>query len=511
MLELLATGSNLAQSNGFTKLQAAALSAMPQGVVISDARRPEIPIIYCNQGFEELTGYTLDEIKNRNCRFLQGPLTDPAAVEEIRAAIRGGRQCEIVLCNYRKDGSPFWNALTIAPIRNRKGEVTHFVGVQTDISAVKAMEQQLLQTQKMEALGQLAGSVAHDFNNLLTIIIGYSEILLDGGHSVETTVELLEQIQGAGKRAASLTRQLLSFSRKQAAQLQAVDLNSVVLGMENILNRLCQGTSQLSLVLEDSLPPVLGDSGHFEQMLLNLVVNARDAVEENGRVLISTRLTEVAEDAIGTISPGLYAVLSVEDNGCGMDWETQAKIFQPFFTTKAVGHGTGIGLATVQKLVEQAGGTIRVNSEPSVGTTFELLIPVAPALDEARLPALTASCRGPEILLFVDEDDEVREVSRRMLELHGYTVIGCATLQQAVTLIAEREAVPELLIVEQRAIEKDRSGSLEKLRSLRPLKLLLTTGAAQESVTIPAGIQDLLIKPFTSQSLATQVRRLLDA
>ena len=360
------------------RLRDRAISAATQGILITEPAQPENRIIYASPGFERLTGYSADEVIGWNCRFLQGSQTDPAAVARLRQAIRDEEPCTVELLNYKKDGTPFWNELSVSPVMNADGKLTHFVGVQVDVTGRRRLEEQFRQAQKMEAIGQLASGVAHDFNNLLTVINGYCDFLLERIAPNDPFREPLDEIQKAGERGAELTRQLLTISRKQVLSPRIIDLNAVVSGTENMLRRVIGGNVQIATLLESELWSVRADSGQIEQVLLNLAVNARDAMPAGGKLTIETQNVaweEVVGDSVDELSPGYYVLLAVSDTGCGMLAEVKARIFEPFFTTKEPGKGTGLGLATVYGIVKQSGGHIVVASEVGQGTTVSIFVP----------------------------------------------------------------------------------------------------------------------------------------
>ena len=329
------------------RLRDRAIQSVTQGILIADMGRPDNPIIYASPGFERLTGYTAAESVGRNCRFLQGPDTDGNAVAQLRDAVRAGRPCTVELLNYRKDGSPFWNEVSISPVFDGQPKPTHFVGVQTDVTGRRLLEEQLRQAQKMEAIGRLAGGVAHDFNNLLTIINGYSEIIQGRLAADDSLRGLAREIGQAGDRAASLTRQLLAFSRKQVLEPKVLSLTAIVTDTSRMLQRLIGEDIDLVTSLEPSLGRVKADPGQIEQILINLSVNARDAMPQGGRLTVVTANADLdasASSADPDFRPGPYVMLGVTDTGTGMDEETKARIFEPFFTTKGVGQGDGAGL-----------------------------------------------------------------------------------------------------------------------------------------------------------------------
>jgi PAS domain S-box-containing protein len=360
------------------RLRDRAIQAVSQGIVIVDPTLPDRPIVFASPGFEQLTGYEAAEVLGRNCRFLQGPETDPAAVAAIRRVVAEGRGCTTELLNYRKDGTPFWNELTISPVRAPDGGLTHLVGVQTDVTERHRLEEHFRQAQKMEAVGQLAGGVAHDFNNLLTVINGSAALLLTMPGIDDEMRELLGEIAEAGTRAGTLTRQLLAFSRRQVLAPTIVNLNDVVIDTEKMLRRLISENVALSTRLDASLGHTRADPSQLAQILLNLAVNSRDAMPSGGAITIATGNVELLTGQhpdLGEIDPGSYVTLTVTDTGIGMDEATRRRMFEPFFTTKGIGEGTGLGLATVHGIVKQSRGHISVSSAVGRGTSITIYLP----------------------------------------------------------------------------------------------------------------------------------------
>jgi len=343
-----------------------AVSALSDGVVLTDPALPDHPIVWANDAFFELTGYRRDEVIGRNCRFLQGPLTDVLAVDRIRQAIVERSHFHDALLNYRKDGTAFWNALTVSPVFDSDGRLVNFVAAQSDISHVKRLEGQIRHAEKIELVGRMAGGIAHDFNNVLTAFGGYLS-LLELELDAEPELGYLVELQRASERAKTLTDRLMTFSRKRESSAALLDLNETVSGLRGMLEPLVRGSAELVVELADEELPVLADQGELEQVIVNLVVNARDASRDGGVVRLST--------ARPAATPG-FACVRVEDNGVGMDEATRARIFEPFFTTKGEGKGTGLGLANVSDIVRGAGGRIEVESTPGIGTTFEIAFPL---------------------------------------------------------------------------------------------------------------------------------------
>jgi signal transduction histidine kinase/CheY-like chemotaxis protein len=387
------------------------------------------------------------------------------------------------------------------------------IAIFRDITEQKTLEKQLRQTQKMEAIGQLTGGIAHDFNNLLGVIIGYSEILEQRLPPDDPLHKDCLQIKKAGQSAASLTRQLLAFSRQQVLEPKVLDLNAIVLNVEKMLRRLIGEHIDLRTSLDPTLGNVKADQSQIEQVILNLAVNARDAMAEGGKLLIETANVDLDQDYARRHRPqlpGQYVLLSVADTGKGMDAETQAHIFEPFFTTKEVGKGTGLGLSTVYGVVRQSGGHIWVYSEPGQGTTFKIYLPrVARMVQAQQAPATPGdSMRGSETILLVEDEESLRGLTRSLLEDSGYTVLE-AELPEAAVEIAARHGGPiHLLLTDMVMPGMDGRALAETLSPVRPeMKVIYMSGYTGFT---PSGLADSevawLAKPFTRQTLLRKVR-----
>ncbi|HEX7720320.1 MAG TPA: PAS domain-containing protein, partial [Woeseiaceae bacterium] len=338
-----------------------AIQSVSQGIIISDPNQEGNPIIYAGPGFERITGYRADEVLGKNCRFLQGKDTDKDTVQVIRDAVANGESCSVEILNYRKDGTPFWNALSLNPVKNESGTLEYFVGVQTDITHRVRLENQLRHSQKMEAVGRLAGGVAHDFNNLLTVISGYSDLILAAPEDEESVSEAARFISEAGSRAAALTQQLLGFSRQSMLKPEILDVNVAITEAGKLLHRLLGSDIEFATVLQPNLHQVKVDPGQLDQVLMNLAINSRDAMPIGGKLTIESSNVFLSDDYVAThldCKAGPHVMLAVSDTGCGMKPEVVARIFEPFFTTKEKGKGTGLGMATVFGIVQQSGGCI---------------------------------------------------------------------------------------------------------------------------------------------------------
>ncbi len=497
-----------------------AIRATTQGIVITDSTRPDNPIVYVSPAFEAMSGYSSAEVVGRNCRFMQGPLTDPAAVQRIRETLRTEDSCTLEILNYRKDGTTFWNELSISPVRDTIGRLTHFVGRQSDITGRKLLESQHRQSQKMEAVGQLAGGIAHDFNNLLTIINGYSELLLQDLRPGDPTRDLLAEIHKAGTRSAGLTHQLLAFSRQQVLTPRLLDLNEIAVETEKMLRRVIGEDILLVTSLAPDLAKVKADAGQIEQVLLNLAVNARDAMPQGGRLLIETRNVELGRThtlANPEVAPGPYVRLAISDTGSGMSPEVKAKIFEPFFTTKGPGQGTGLGLATVYGIVRQSAGHLEVVSAVGSGTTFHIYLPRAEGtlVEKPKKSGLQAPARGTETILLVEDEDGVRALTRHVLAACGYTVFDVIDGHEALALADTRTGKIDLLITD--VVMPGLGGpevAEQILRRFPGIRVLFVSGYTDDAV-VRHGLSEqgvnFLQKPFSPPELAAKVRDVLDA
>ncbi len=411
-------------------------------------------------------------------------------------------------------------ACHVEPLRDSDGQVSGAICMSLDITDRKQLEEQLRQAQKMEAVGRLAGGIAHDFNNLLMVIQGYSDLLVERLPDGDPLRRNAEQIQMASQRASSLTRQLLAFSRKQMLAPKILNVQSVVAEMEKILRRLIGEDIQLETSSAPDLGLVKADRSQIEQVILNLAVNARDAMPQGGRLTIETANVELDSSYShppAVLSPGGYVMLAVTDNGCGMDAETQAHVFEPFFTTKEKGKGTGLGLATVYGVVKQSGGYVWVYSEPGRGTSFKIYLP---RIEETAVPAsrdgkseMQIPERGSETILLVEDEKGVRELAREYLASSGYTVIEAEDGHTALELAAMHVGPIHLLLTD--VVMPGISGRelAERVSQIRPgIKIIYMSGYTDQAVVHHGILQNdavLLQKPFTLMTLAGKLREIL--
>jgi PAS domain S-box-containing protein len=471
-----------------------------------------------NEQFLRLLGYAAQEVQGRCARELGSWFVD--LLDEASKRLGASelfRNQEI--CAAARSGES--KALLVSIETIMLGGDTCYLAIFVDLTERKQVEEQLRQSQKMEAIGSLAGGVAHDFNNLLTAINGYSELAMMGMEATSPEYEHLRAVRTSGERAAGLTRQLLAFSRKEAVQNEVQSLNAIVAEMEGMLRRLIEENVDIDTCLDPELGPVYVDKGQVVQILMNLVVNARDAMPDGGRLFVETRrmrLDGPLRNALLEAGPGAYALLSVKDTGTGMTPEVKAKIFEPFFTTKAEGKGTGLGLAVVYGAVKQLGGAIALHSEPGRGTTFSIYFPEV--REETSAPASYAarhdkaeSYRGCETILVVEDEDAVRKFIKRALTAHGYRVLESCNGVEALQLLRVGEQPLDLVMTD--LIMPDMGGRelAAQVRAHRPaLPVLYTSGYSEdtgESHEAPANAEYFLPKPFGPMELARKVREVL--
>ncbi len=477
--------------------------------------------LWWNEGFEVLFGYRRDEVEPtiESWTTRIHPDDYDRIVPDIYRVIDGcGEQWSGEYRFRRKDGAYAYVLDRGHVIRDPLGTAVRMVGGMTDLTERKNLEAQLLHSQKMEAIGRLAGGVAHDFNNLLTVINGYCELLLED--SRDASRGHVEQIALAAERAATLTSRLLAFSRRQVVQFKVVDLNAVLENARNLLIRLIGEPIELVMVLDQALGRVKADPGQIEQVIMNLAVNARDAMPQGGTLAIRTANLELEKPDIHTrftVPPGSYVMLVVSDTGVGMDAETQARIFEPFFTTKAQGEGTGLGLSTVYGIVKQSEGYILVDSQPGRGATFTILLPRAAgeAVTPEGVPSEHRPMRGRETVLLVEDEDMIRDLVRHILEAHGYTVIAASRGEEAVELAKRHDGSIDLLVTD--VVMPGMSGRelADRLsRSRANLRVLYMSGYTYNEIgrhgVLGSDIA-FIQKPFAPDGLMRKVREVLDA
>jgi two-component system cell cycle sensor histidine kinase/response regulator CckA len=633
------SSAGLAEAEDLLQLQATALEAAANPIIIS---RRDGTIVWANKAFEELSGYTRDEALGQSTRLLKAGQQSPSFYKNMWETILSGQRWRGELVNRRKDGSFYEEEMTITPVQNVTGDITHFIaiklditerkragericrlaqavensaeliaigdpdgrisfanqallqatgyeereivgeflgetlisrhnppgldeeirvrtisaggwrgeclhrrkddtdfpiylstgqikdseglvigifGIAQDITDRKRLEEQLLVAQKMEAVGRLAGGVAHDFNNLLGVIVGYSDLVLDAFPADAPRRQQVEQIKKAGLRATSLTRQLLTFSRKQVCQPIVLDINALVSDFNKMLRRMVGEDIEFTTALQQGLGQVKADPGQIEQVIMNLVVNSRDAMPNGGKLIIETANVDLDEDYCllhPSVQPGHYVMLAVSDTGSGMDAKTLTRIFEPFFTTKEEGKGTGLGLATVYGVVKQSEGHIWVYSELGKGTTFKIYFP---RIDEPVESAATdrgeaGSLRGSETILLAEDSTLLRVLTCALLENNGYEVIAAENGMEAVKLAERCNRPIHLLLTD--VVMPGMSGRelANRLAVKRPdMKVLYMSGYTNDAIghhgVLEPGIF-FLEKPFSQEALTRKLREVLD-
>jgi two-component system, cell cycle sensor histidine kinase and response regulator CckA len=468
-----------------------------------------------NPAWEKTLGVSLDELKADSLIRFAHPDDAPRLRLEWERLCSTGEAVDFEGRFRCLDGS--YRSLVWSCRSDPERKLVH--AAVRDMTEHRRLEERLLHSQKMDAIGQLAGGVAHDFNNLLGVITGYGDLLMRDMSREDPRCRRVEEIRKAADRAASLTRQLLAFGRKQVLQPKRLDLNAVVANIERMLQRLIGEHIQLVTAYDRALDAVKADQGQIEQVIVNLAVNARDAMPEGGRLILETANVEVGAEQAGGVPgarPGRYALLSVSDTGHGMEAEVLAHVFEPFFTTKAPGKGTGLGLATVYGIVQQSGGYVTAWSEPGRGATFQIFLPRVEAGEEATAPraAPDTPTTGQETVLVAEDEPALRAIIRETLQSGGYTVLTAADAEEAIALARQHAGPIDIVLSD--VVMPRMSGweAARRIRAERPsVKLLFMSGYTEDALGRPelvAGARELLLKPFTADVLLRRLRDVLD-
>jgi len=494
------------------------MTRMP--MIVTDPRQDDDPIVFANGAFFDLTGYTREEVMGRNCRFLQGAQTDRATVDEIRKALQEERAVAVDILNYKKDGTPFWNALFTGPIFDQEGKLLYHFASQMDVTERRVSQEAYLQAQKMEAIGQLTAGMAHDFNNLLQVINGNLEVATVSLDNLVVARAAIERAQRAAMRAGKLTQQLLTFARKQRLEPKRISVNNLVVEFSEMLVRTLGDKVDLRLDLRPGLPACNLDPTHLEMALLNVLINARDAMPDGGEVTVGTAIVR-GEDRTRAhnLPSGTYMTLCVIDKGIGMPPDVLRRATEPFFTTK--GPGTGLGLAMVHGFVQQSQGRLEIESNPGEGTTVRMIFPIADSgveLDPAaaQTPAIIDNTSIERVnakpcVLVVEDNDDVRELAESVLEMSGYAVQSAASGEQALALLEQGSKV-DLMFTD--VIMPGGMNGLElvdKVRQQHPsMPVLVTTGYMDQlPASEPSKGLDILAKPYKHEDLLERVKTAL--
>lgn len=501
------------------QLLSTAVEQIAESIVITDANGA---IMYVNPAFERVTGYNKEEVIGQNPNILKSDQQDDEFYQKLWSTITAGQVWQGRFTNRKKDGSLYTEEATITPVRDENGTIVNYVGAKRDITRELKLEEQYHQSQKMEAIGQLTGGVAHDFNNLLTVINGFTELMRAQLSPHDPLVETIDKVLEAGERASDLVRQLLAFSRKQILEPKVLNLNDIVTNIDKMLQRVIGENIDLQMRLSPSLWSVKVDPTQMEQIIVNLAVNSRDAMPDGGQLTIETAnvvLDEAYASEHMDVEPGNYVMLAVSDTGVGMSPGVKKRIFEPFFTTKEGGKGSGLGLATVFGIVQQHGGTVWCYSEPGAGATFKIYLPQAdaPAQTYAPPPAAKGGAQlptGHETILLVEDDDGVRELTRRILQRQGYTILEAHNGQEALMLSLRYSGPIHLLLTD--VIMPGVSGKavVEQISQQQPdIKTLYMSGYTDEAIAHHGVLEPgaaFLQKPFSPKTLVCKIREVLD-
>ncbi len=493
----------------------AAVEQAGETIVVTD---PLGTIEYVNPAFEATTGYTYAEAIGKNLSILKSGIHGRAFYEEMWDTISGGAVWRGRLTNRRKDGTLYEETATISPIKDETGRIVNYVAVKRDVTREVMLQRQLLQAQKMEAIGTLAGGIAHDFNNVLQAILGYSDLLLMKTQPQDPDRKKLEVIQHAARDGADLVSRILTFSRKGESEIRPMDLNIEILRVEKLLLRTLPRMIQIDVLLAEDLQIIDADPAQIEQVILNLGVNAQHAMPDGGRLVIETSNVSLNDEYLRThlgAQPGKYVLLTISDTGVGIEADVLDRIFEPFFTTKSNRGGTGLGLAMVHGIVAQHGGYIRCYSEPGRGTSFKIYFPVSageliPDVSSTReMPAF-----GTETILLVDDDDQIREMARQMVELGGYQVITARSGEEALEMYTSHGADIALIILDLIMPGMGGNRCLEELLRIDPdVRVLVASGYSENGLSVAekgAGARGFVGKPYDAKDILSAIRKVLD-
>ncbi|MFH0907446.1 MAG: PAS domain S-box protein [bacterium] len=492
-----------------------AVQQAAESITITDTQGT---IEYINPAFTQITGYTTDEAIGRNARILKSGKQDKEFYERLWTALTRGEVWTGHFTNRRKDGTLYDAYQTVSAIRDASGRIVNYVSVSRDVTREMDLEAQFIQAQKMEGIGRLAGGIAHDFNNLLTAILGNSKIIREGAGKDSPIREEVDEIIRAGERAAKLTRQLLAFARKQLVHLRPIRINEIINEMGKFLSRTLGEHIEVRLQLSETLGNVNADPGLIEQLLINLAVNARDAMPKGGVLEVRTVTVDLDQPlhrTRGEFKPGRHVMLAVRDTGSGMTDDVAQHVFEPFFTTKEVGKGTGLGLATVYGIVEQCKGHIEFSTKVGAGTEFRIFLPQVAEGEIAGADAPSAPmAREGETILLVEDEDPVRNLTVRILESLGYKVIAARHGREALEIYQHMGDKIDLVVTDVVMPQMGGPDLVANLRRFSSFHAALYTSGFTAGTLLDHGLMDqewmLLLKPYTREELAVRVRETLD-
>jgi len=497
------------------KRLATAAEQAAEAIVITDNQGI---IQYVNPAFENITGYSHEEAIGQNPRLLKSGEHDLKFYEQMWGTIKAGKVWSGKLTNRTKEGTLYYEDATISPVKDSSGNIVNFVAVKRDITEHLELSRQLFQAQKMEAIGTLAGGVAHDFNNILQVALGYSELMLGDEGLPQRYKSDLRKINQSAKCGADLVHRLLTFSRKTEVKPLPLNLNRRINEVRKMLERTVPRMIEIQLLLAEDLATIMADPTQVDQILMNLAVNARDAMPDGGKLVIETANVCLDTEYAGLhldAKPGRYVLLSVADTGVGMDKETLEHVFEPFYTTKEPGEGTGLGLATVYGIIQQHGGFIRCYSEPGQGATFKIYFPAIVSDEEAEEePTKAMPQGGSETILLVDDEEIIRDLCLRILKKAGYNVITASDGKEALEVYrAEKERI-SLVILDLIMPQMGGKQCLEHLLSVDPdVRVVIASGYSAHVITQEALVsraRGFVNKPYNISQVLTVVRSVLD-
>ncbi len=514
----ISTGITRVRLQESQRMLSAAIEQAAEGVMITDHRGH---VVYINPALEQISGISHRDVAGLSAVKLIRRSMPAATLMDILRALRDGKSWSGRVTARKPDGSKFTVELTTAPVRDMYHNTVNFVGVMHDITAQLQLEAQYRQAQKMDAIGQLTGGIAHDFNNILTAVNGFAELLQRRLNEDDPRRRLADKILDSGKRASALVRKLLTFSRKQIVETQPLNLNTVVEHMKQMLQPIIGENVRINMMLSPDLWLIDADPTQIEQIIINLAVNARDAMPGGGKIIIETANVVLDETFTGEhfgVEVGRYVRLNISDTGVGMTADVRERIFEPFFSTKEKGKGTGLGLATVFGIVKQNGGSIWVYSEKGQGTTFKIYLP-ASEVEKKRLLASGAEtlalARGNETILVVEDDADVRDLATQILEMQGYTVLTAESGEDALKIVSDRQHAINLVLTDVVMPGINGKELMEALADETPaLKVMFMSGYTNDLIATKGILSDdivLITKPFTAETLTRAVRMVLDA
>jgi PAS domain S-box-containing protein len=482
---------------------------------------PSLKIIFVNRQMEAILGFSMEKWLKEEDFWVRHvhPEDREHVTEQCRKAIAEGRDYNVRYRAIKANGETIWLQDIVRVVKDESGRIRRLRGVMVDITEQHQLEEEFLQVQKMEAVGRLAAGIAHDFNNLLTIISGYTQLvqeLLGPGNDLGP---YMKEILKAGERAGALVRRLMAFTRRQSIEPMLLDLNNVVKSTENMVHRLIGENIEVLTILPSELGAVRSDPGQLEQVIVNLSVNARDAMPNGGKLIFETANVDLdpsyADLHMG-VTPGPYVMLAVSDTGSGMDAQTRSHIFEPFFTTKEKGKGTGLGLATVYGFVKQSGGNVWVYTEPGMGTTFKIYLPRETVFVEPPQPMVICATqqRGSETVLVAEDEESIRSLVLGILQSYGYTVLTAGGPNEALRIIKEFNRHIHLLLTDVVMPQMSGRELAEQMTAARPSTKVLYMSGYPDSMIAHFGVLNagvpILQKPFTPEGLANKVREVLD-